>query len=219
MAPARTCLALVAVSAFTTFPRLPQDVDAVLARAQRAYDAMRTLRAEFTQTLDNPMLGSPESSHGTMYLAPPGKFAMAFSDPAGDRIVADGEWLWIYTPSSVPDQVIRQPIPAAGANTPNLFQQFVDRPRERYVVTLVRADTAAGERVDVVRLVPRREGMPFREAIMAVAQRDGWPRRLSLVEESGQRREFTFRDIMVNVEIPARDLRFTVPRGARVVTP
>jgi outer membrane lipoprotein carrier protein len=203
---------------FTTFPQLPR-VDSVLARAQAAYDGMRTLRAEFTQTLDNPMLGAPETSRGTMYLEPPGKFAMAFSHPAGDRIVADGRWLWIYAPSSVPDQVIRQPIPAAGATTPNLFQQFVDRPRERYAVTLLGADTAAGESVDVVRLVPRGQEMPFREAVMAVAQRDGWPRRLSLVEESGQRREFTFHRIQVNAEIPAGQLRFAVPRGARVVTP
>jgi outer membrane lipoprotein carrier protein len=196
-----------------------QEADSALARAQRAYDAMQTLSAEFTQTLDNPMLGAPESSRGAMYLAPPGKFAMRFSDPAGDRIVADGQWLWVYTPSSVPDQVIRQPIPEAGANTPNLFQQFVDRPRERYRVTFLRADTAAGEAVDLVRLVPRREGLPFREAVMAVARRDGWPRRLSLLEESGQRRELVFHRIAVNSAVPGGELSFSVPRGVKVITP
>ena len=25
----------------------------------------------------------------------------------GERVVADGEWLWAFAPSSVPDQVIR----------------------------------------------------------------------------------------------------------------
>jgi outer membrane lipoprotein carrier protein len=196
-----------------------QSADSALARAQQAYDAMRTLRAEFTQSLINPMLGAPEASRGTMYLAPPGKFAMRFSDPAGDRIVADGTWLWIYTPSTVPDQVIRQPIPEAGANTPNLFQQFVDHPRERYAVTFLRPDTAAGERVAVLRFVPRREGLPFREAVMAVARRDGWPRRLWLVEESGQRRELVFQRIEVNGDIPPAELQFAVPRGTKVVTP
>ena len=196
-----------------------QDVDSALARAQRAYDAMRTFRAEFTQVLENPMLGAPEHSRGVLFLAPPGRFAMHFTDPAGDRIVADGRWLWIYAPSSVPDQVIRQPIPDAGATTPNLFQQFVDRPLERYTASYVRADTAGGERVDVVRLVPRVPDLPFREAVMAIARRDGWPRRLSLVEESGQRRELIFQRLESNAVIAPSELRFAVPRGTKVVTP
>ncbi|MCH8841319.1 MAG: hypothetical protein IH831_11745, partial [Planctomycetes bacterium] len=63
---------------------------------------------------------------GVLFLVPPDRFAMRFEEPEGDRIVADGEWLWAYTPSTVPDQVIRQPIPRFGVATPNLFGQFVD---------------------------------------------------------------------------------------------
>ena len=196
-----------------------QDVTTALARAQGAYDDMRTLRAEFTQTISHPMLGAPEMSRGVLFLSPPGRFAMRFTDPEGDRIVADGQWLWIYAPSSVPDQVIRQPIPDAGTTTPNLFQQFVDRPLERYQARYLRADTAAGEAVDVLRLVPRREGLPFREAEMAVARSDGWPRRLALVEASGQRRDLVFRRIEANAAIPPAEIRFSVPRGTKVVTP
>ena len=211
---------MVTVALFVPTEGLPaQDVDSALARAQRAYDAMRTFRAEFTQVLENPMLGAPEHSRGVLFLAPPGRFAMHFTDPAGDRIVADGRWLWIYAPSSVPDQVIRQPIPDAGATTPNLFKQFVDRPLERYTASYVRADTAGGEQVDVLRLVPKVPDLPFREAVMAIARRDGWPRRLSLVEESGQRRELIFQRLESNAVIAPSELRFTVPRGTKIVTP
>ena len=99
-------------------PLAAQDAVSALARAQRAYDGMTTLRAGFTQTLINPMLGTPETSHGELFLQPPGRFSMRFTDPAGDRIVADGTWLWIYTPSSVPDQVIRQVQHRQRADTP-----------------------------------------------------------------------------------------------------
>lgn len=195
-----------------------QTADSVLARAQRAYDSMTTLRADFTQTLINPMLGGPESSRGVLYLAPPGRFAMRFTRPAGDRVVADGRWLWIYTPSSVPDQVIRQPIPKAGANTPNLFAQFVDHPLNRYRATYVGADTVGGEAVDVVRLVPRAPDMPFTRADLAIARRDGWPRRLSLVEASGQHRVLVFAPPTVNRGIPPAEVRFIVPKGTKVVS-
>jgi outer membrane lipoprotein carrier protein len=218
-APARPVLLTSLWLAFLPFPTQAQDVDSALARAQRAYDAMSSLRAEFTQVIENPMLGGPEPSRGVMFLAPPGRFAMRFTQPDGDRIVADGRWLWIYAPSSVPDQVIRQPIPAAGTTTPNLFQQFVDRPLERYAAQYLRADTAGGDSVDVVRLVPRVADLPFREAVMAVSRRDGWPRRLWLTEESGQRRDLAFFRLEVNAAIPPAEMRFTPPRGARVVTP
>lgn len=199
-------------------PLLGQSVDSALARAQRAYDGMKTLKAAFYQTLTNPMLGGPEESRGVLFLQPPGRFAMRFTQPAGDRVVADGRWLWVYTPSSVPDQVIRQTIPVAGANTPNLFSQFVDHPLERYRASYLRADTIAGEAVDVVRLVPRAQDPPFREALLAISRETGWMRRLSLAEASGQRRDLVFERLDVNLVIPPSELRFTVPRGTRVVT-
>jgi len=196
-----------------------QSADSVLARAQRAYDGMTTLRAAFSQTLTNPMLGGPEQSRGVLFLQPPGRFAMRFSEPSGDRVVADGQWLWVYTPSSVPDQVIRQPIPTSGANTPNLFAQFVDQPLERYRASYVGSDTVAAEPVDLVRLVPKGDDVPFREAVIGISRRDGWMRRLSLVEESGQRRVLTFQRLDINQLIPPGELRFSVPRGTRVITP
>jgi outer membrane lipoprotein carrier protein len=196
-----------------------QSADSALARAQRAYDGMRTLQTAFSQTLTNPMLGTPEQSRGMLFLQPPGRFAMRFTQPAGDRIVADGRWLWVYTPSSVPRQVIRQAIPSTGANTPNLFSQFVDHPSARYRAAYLRPDTVAGEPVDVVRLEPRSRDAAFREAVLALSRRDGWMRRLSLVEESGQRRELVFERLDLNTAIPPGELRFTVPRGTRVITP
>lgn len=196
-----------------------QDVAAVLERAERAYRAAATFTAQFTQTIVNPMLGDPETSRGTLYLVPPDRFAMRFAEPAGDRIVADGEWLWLYAPSSVPNQVIRQPVPQSGAQTPNLIAQFVDRPLERYDATLVGTDTVSGAPVDVVRLVPHERGLGFREAEIAVARRDGLLRRIALVEESGQRRRIVLHDLRTDVRIPPREVTFAVPRGTRVVTP
>ena len=199
-------------------PLSAQSADSALARAQRAYDSMRTLKAAFYQTLTNPMLGKPEPSRGVLFLQPPGRFAMRFTEPDGDRIVADGRWLWVYTPSSVPDQVIRQKIPSAGANTPDLFSQFVDHPAARYRATFLREDSIAGEPVDVVRLIPKGQNEAFREAVLAISQRDGWMRRLSLAEESGQHRELVFERLDVNILIPPGELRFSAPRGTKVVT-
>lgn len=196
-----------------------QDAASVLHRAERAYDAASTFRATFVQTIVNPMLGTPEVSRGVVFLEPPDLFAMRFTDPPGDRVVADGTWLWIYAPSSVPDQVLRQPIPSAGTATPNLVTQFVDRPLERYRATLMDPDRVGSVVVDVVRLEPKVDGLPFRRAEIAIARNDGLLRRIALMERSGQRRMIEFPEIETNRKIDPAEFRFEVPRGARVVVP
>ena len=192
---------------------------AALNRAEAAYRGMETLKADFTQTLENPMMGGSVVSKGTLFLAPPSQFAMRFTDPAGDRIVSDGTWLWLHLPSSVPDQVIRQPIPNRGAATPNLLAQFVDRPLEHYRASYVGNETIMGELVDVVRLVPRRDDDPFNEAEVAIVRASGFLRRLMVVEPAGQRRIILFDRLQVNVVIPDGELQFVVPPGTRVIVP
>lgn len=193
-----------------------QDAATVLATAETTYRDIETLQAEFTQTLINPMMGD-ETTTGTLYLAPPERFSMRFAEPEGDRIVADGTALWLYTPSTTPNQVIQQAIPEMGPATPNLFGQFVDRPLERYRATYLGRDSAAGYPVENVRLIPRMEDIPFRSVVISLSA-DGMLRQVNIVEDSGQRRILVFSDILVNAPIPPEELIFRVPQGTKIVT-
>lgn len=215
---ARLVRILVLLAALPPYRLTAQSAESALNRAEAAYNRITTFRAQFVQTIENPMLGSPELSRGTLWMAPPDRFAMRFSEPAGDRIVADGEWLWAYTPSTVPGQVIRQPIPDAGALTPDLFRQFVDRPLARYDATYLRQDTVRGDPVDVVRLVPK-VPLPFRQAAIAISRGTGLLRRVVLIEESGQRRTLVLTEVHPGAAVPPAEVRFDVPEGVRVVTP
>lgn len=215
----KTASALVLALALLPAGAHAQDAATALQRAERAYDRLHTLRADFLQVLINPMLGGPDTTHGTLYLAPPDGFAMRFSDPAGDRIVTDGRWLWAYTPSSAPGQVIRQPVPENGTNTPNIFAQFVEHPLQRYAASYAGVDVVAGDTVDVVKLTPVVEGLPFRSATIAVSRQSGMLRRVDLVETSGQRRRLVLARLFPNVAIPSTEFTFEVPHGVKVVTP
>src|SRR5439155_375115 len=126
----------------------------VLDRASQTYQTISTLSADFVQIVVNPLIGSPDTTRGKLYQMRPSRFAMRFTAPKGDRIVADGRYLWLYTPSTAPGQVIRSRIPAVGTTGPNLIGQFVERPRERYSARYLRADSLGGTMVDVVALSP-----------------------------------------------------------------
>jgi outer membrane lipoprotein carrier protein len=205
--------------ALITSPLSAQDAMSALMRAEYVYQRIETLQAQFTQTISNPMLGAPEETRGMLFLAPPSRFAMRFSNPVGDRIVGDGTWLWAFTPSTVPDQVIRQPIPNQGAASPNLLAQFVDRPLEHYRASYVGVDTLSGEVADVVRLAPRYEDLPFRMAEIAISRETGLLIRLAVRERSGQQRTLVFESLVTGQPIPESELSFVVPEGVRIVTP
>ena len=194
-----------------------QDPGAVLDRASASFDSVRTLQADFVQIVDNPMLGSPDTTRGRLYQRRPSYFAMRFSEPQHDRIVADGRRLWLYTPSTTPDQVIRTTIPGTGTTGPNLIGQFVEHPRERYTARYVRADSLPDGAVDVVALTPRAQDLPYSEATVWIAKQDGLVRRIDLVENTGQRRTITLQHLTVNGTIPPREFRFSPTSGVRVV--
>ena len=194
-----------------------QDPWPALDRASASYDTVRTLQADFVQIVDNPMLGNPDTTRGRLYQRRPSYFAMRFSEPQHDRIVADGRRLWLYTPSTTPDQVIRTTIPGTGTTGPNLIGQFVEHPRERYTARYVRADSLPDGAVDVVALTPRAQDLPYSEATVWIAKQDGLVRRIDLVENTGQRRTITLQHLTVNGTIPPREFRFSPTSGVRVV--
>ncbi|MGH7570056.1 MAG: outer membrane lipoprotein chaperone LolA [Gemmatimonadales bacterium] len=196
-----------------------QDPWPILDRASAAYQTVRTLTADFMQVVVNPLVGAPDTTRGRLYQMRPNHFAMRFTVPRGDRVVADGRHLWLYTPSTTPGQVIQTAIPAAGTTGPNLIGQFVERPRERYRARHLRADSLESGLADVVALVPRETTLPYREAVIWVDRDDGLVRRIEIVETSGQRRIVALRNLKANGGVPSREVTFSPPAGVRVVRP
>src|SRR6188474_2656773 len=99
---------VVATLACNPAPAKPkQNVDAVINRAQAAWSRVKTLRATFEQKLTNPITGSALTSLGALQQRKPNRLAITFSDPAGDRIVADGQFVWVFLQSATPGQVLK----------------------------------------------------------------------------------------------------------------
>src|SRR6478752_2845094 len=86
-------------------PALPfearaQSADAVIDRAVAAYGKLNSMRAEFRQTLTNPLTGNSQTTSGVILRKKPNLLSINFD--TGDRVAADGSSLWAYLPSSVP---------------------------------------------------------------------------------------------------------------------
>jgi outer membrane lipoprotein carrier protein len=194
-----------------------QDAAAIVGRSSRVYRTLSSLRADFVQVIDNPMIDSAES-RGTLVQAGEDKLAMRFSDPPGEAIVIDGQHVWIYTPSTTPGQVIRMAVPSGGpVYGYNMLAWLLDRPAERYKASFVRTDRLNGRTVDVVQLVPAVADLPFDQAIVWLDREDGLPRRLEITEHSGATRTLTLSKVRTNQAVPKGTFTFEVPSGVRVV--
>jgi outer membrane lipoprotein carrier protein len=198
-------------------PLQAQDAQAIIGRAARVYRSLASLRADFVQLIDNPMIDSAESK-GTLAQAGPAKLAMRFSDPAGEAIVIDGQHVWVYTPSTVPGQVVRVEVPNGGpVYGYNLLAWLLDRPAERYRATYLRSERIDGRPTDVIQLIPAVPDLPFTKAVIWLDQESALPRRLEIHEESGATRTLSLSRIRVNESLPKHTFTFQVPRGVRVV--
>jgi outer membrane lipoprotein carrier protein len=198
-------------------PLQAQDAQAIIGRSARVYRSLASLRADFVQLIDNPMIDSAESK-GTLTQAGPAKLAMRFTDPAGEAIVIDGQHVWVYTPSTVPGQVVRLAVPSGGpVYGYNLLAWLLDRPAERYRASYLRQEQIDGRPTDVIQLIPAVPNLPFSKAVIWLDQGSALPRRLEIHEESGATRTLNLKRIRVNESLPDRTFTFQVPKGVRVV--
>jgi chaperone LolA len=186
----------------------------ILTQAEAAANGVRSLEADFTQTMTVPLLNQTQRSAGKLYQRKPDRFLMRFSDPAGDVIVADGRHFWLYYPSADRTQVIRTSI-AAGGEAVDLQKQFLSNPNQRFVSTVAGEESVGGRAAHVLTLVPR-GASPYRILKIWVDKEDHLVRRFEITEENESVRRVELRNLRTNHQLANTLFTFTPPEGAQV---
>jgi outer membrane lipoprotein carrier protein len=190
------------------------DATEILRRTEQRADAIRTLEADFVQSLRVPLLNQNQNSAGKLYQRKPDRFLMRFTQPAGDVMVADGRYFWLYYPSTDRTQVIRTSI-ARGGGAVDLQRQFIGNAAARFVATLNRGEVVDGHDTHALTLVPR-QASPYKVLRIWVDKDDYTVRRFEMTEENESVRRVELRSIRVNGTIPDNVFRFTPPQGTQV---
>lgn len=193
------------------------DAPGVLEAAAEAYARTDALCASFVQELSVPLLGEERTGRGRMCQAQPDRFAMRFTEPPGDLVVADGSWVWIYYPSLDPKQVLRARLGDGGAGGFDFHRAFLSDPADKYEVSYEGRDQVGDHEVHLIRLVPRAPAS-YRYAVVAIDADAPVLRRVRIEEENGTVRTVTLDDIDTRPDIDAGWFTFTPPADAVVVT-
>lgn len=190
----------------------------LLDRAVAAWARVKTARATFDQSIVNPLTGNTLTSSGDYQQQRPGKLSVRFNDPATDRIVADGKYVWLYLPSTTPGQVIRSRLGEGGTGTVDLSAQFLTSPRSRYDIASLGPKNVAGRATHAYRLVPKAgHDAPFKTAVVYIDDADASVRQFEVTEPSGLQRTVTLTSYRTNVPVDAKVFTFTPPAGTRIV--
>ena len=209
-------IATATTNASTATP-LQRQTD-LLDRAVAAWAKVRTVRGTFEQTIVNSLTGRTMTTTGEYQQDRPGKLSVVFAAPANDRIVADGKNVWLFLPSSAPDQVIKTPLGAGGTGTMDLTAQFLVAPRSKYAISLAGALSVSGRPTHAFALVPRTAGgAPFKTATVWIDDADAVIRQFEVTEASGVQRRVRLTSFKTNVPVDASAFVFTPPPGVRIV--
>ena len=192
-----------------------QDANELLRRVEQTAAGVQTLEADFVQTLHVPLLNTDRTSTGKLYQRKPSHFLMRFTDPAGDVMVADGRYFWIYYPSSDRTQVIRTSI-AEGGEQADFQRQFLSNATDRFVATLNGTETVAGRSTYALTLVPKRQS-PYKVIRIWVDREDNLVRRFEMTEENDSVRRVELRNLKVNQPVSDALFTFTPPAGTQIV--
>ena len=161
------------------------------------------------------LLGETKASRGRMCQQPPNHFFMEFSDPEGDRVVADGEFLWVYYPSTDENQVFKAEL-AGGSGGLDFHREFLADPGVKYTATHRSTEVADGVTLHEIGIVPN-GAASYRRATVWIDEGEAMIRKVVLEEENGSIRTVALSRLELDPVVDPARFTFTPPPGANVL--
>lgn len=179
----------------------------------RYLDGLKTLRANFVQSVEDSRGRKIDSATGRIVVSRPGKFRWeVHSDNeggSGQLLVADGRNLWFFDRDL--EQVTVKPMDAALSATPAMLLSGGEHVRDAFEISAGGKDRG----LEWVNVKPRAADADFREARLGFER--GELRRMVLKDKLGQTATLVFEGAQRNKPVTPDEVSFTPPPGTDVI--
>lgn len=180
-----------------------------IERLKHFLSEIRTLKADFTQTVLDSQLDVTQESAGTVWLKRPGRFRWDYDTPYEQIIVSDGSHLWMYDPEL--EQVTVKDAGRSLASSPAMLLTGEGSLDETFrVETLDREGDLSW-----IKLVPRIKDSQFELVRLGVS--DEYVEIMELTDNLGQITRIRFSNVAINPALPDGRFEFEPPDGVDVV--
>lgn len=199
-------------AATTTPAGAPRDVSDLLERIRRSYTDHASVTMSFTQTYAPAGFAETSPETGRMTLQAPTQIRFEYDGTDGKLFTFDGQAARQYVGADK-QMIVKSLTPGERARLPLLFFDSPEHLLERYTAAQKPVANGLAEIV----LTPIVEGSGPQSLILTVAP-TGEVKRLSVVDEGGNRTTFTFTQRTVGARRPASDFALVPPAGTKIVT-
>jgi outer membrane lipoprotein carrier protein len=179
-----------------------------IASVERRYNSARTMEAGFEQTY--LAQGRRRVERGDLSLRKPGRMRWEYTNPAGKLFIADGKWVWMYSPAT--EKAERAKLKASDDERAPLAFLLgkLDFSRLFRDFELIESGGAT-----VIRALPKSDKVPYTSVEFTVGGQ-GEIQRLKVANGDGSVTEYAFTNQRMNGAVNDARFRFTPPPGVPV---
>ncbi len=175
----------------------------------RFFTDLRSLEANFEQTIIDPQGKIVEHSRGNLQILRPGRFRWAYEAPYEQLIATNGATLWVFDPDL--EQVTVSELDTSVGNTPALLLS-TDRPlAELFLI----GDPEPDGKLTWLLLEPRDEETSFTRIFLGF--QDAALSMMEIIDSFGQTVQIRFSDLRRNTPIDPTLFEFAPPAGVDVI--
>lgn len=184
------------------------DLKALIASVERRYNSARTMEAGFEQAY--LAQGRRRVERGTLSLRKPGRMRWEYTNPAGKLFIADGKFVWMYSPAT--GKAERAKLKASDDERAPLAFLLgkLDFSRLFRDFELIESGGAT-----VIRALPKSDRVPYTSVEFGVSGQ-GEIQRLKVVNGDGSVTEYAFSNQRMNGAVDDAKFRFLPPAGVAV---
>lgn len=188
----------------------------LMAKVQKYYADIKSLRADFRQEYTNTTFGKKSTSDGKLYISKPGKMRWDYAKPEKKYFISDGTTLWVYEEvnkqafeQSLKDQVLPVAITFL-YGTGDLGKEFTGS-----------LDPGAyGAKGDLVlKLTPKQASAQYKNLWLVLDPKDYHVKESVILEASGNINHFKFVKVKLNGKVEEKYFKFVAPAGVKIVKP
>lgn len=178
-------------------------------RLQQFFTDVKSLRADFEQTVTDANGKIMQQAKGVFVLQRPGRFRWDYRAPYQQLLIADGRKLWIYDTDL--EQVTVKQLDSALGGTPAQLLSGAHFPKLDFSVT------SLGQRngLDWIELTPNTKEKDFEKVQLGFDQRD--LRMMEITDNFGHHTQLKFNNLQRNPTIAPSMFVFVPPKGVDII--
>ena len=204
------------VFAFLPGPVFAVPLEEIINNVQRTYRETEDLTADFIQESTLKSLNKTQTATGKIYYKNQGKLRWDYKGTTKQKIVTDGETLWMYLPEDN-QVIINQLSKVYQSNTSAFFLSEMGDLKKDFDIQLVGATPGDEDKGYQLKLIPREQQSSFDEIFLWVDKINFLVVETYFYDFYGNLIRIKFRNHRVNNGLPDSMFVFTVPKDAEVI--